>query len=107
MSAPRKYHNRLTEVDGITFHSRAEAARYQELRLLERAGEIADLILQPAYPLVVNGVRVGKYVGDFAYTERDGRRVLEDVKGVKTAVYQLKKRLMAALYGIVITEVMR
>lgn len=100
-----KYHARKVEVDGITFHSKAEANRYLELKLLEKTGEIANLLLQPKYPLVVNRKRVGTYIGDFYYHDcKSGAEVLEDVKGVRTAVYQLKKKLVKALYGIDILE---
>jgi hypothetical protein len=57
------------------------------------------------YPLVVNDIKVGSYTSDFNYRERDGREVVEDVKGVVTLVYKLKRALMRALYGIVIEEI--
>lgn len=98
-----KYRAKRTEVDGITFASRMEAQRYTELRALEQAGEISGLELQPRYDLVVNGVKIGRYVADFRYRE-DGRLVVEDVKGVKTALYRLKKKLVRALYGIEVRE---
>ena len=108
-AAGRKYGNRRTEVDGLVFASAAEARRYGELRLLERAGRIAGLEVQPRYRLVVNGVLIGTYVGDFRYEEDtdapDAAEVVEDVKGVRTPVYRLKKRLLWALYGIEIREV--
>ena len=104
-----KYGAIRTEVDGITFASKAEARRYSQLRLLEQAGEIAYLELQPAYPLVVNGLSVGRYVADFRYLDRvTGEWVTEDVKGgaaTKTAVYRLKAKLVKALYGITVAEV--
>lgn len=101
-----KYGAKRTEVDGIVFASKAEARRYQELRLLERAGEIERLELQPRYPLVVNTVTIGTYVGDFRYLDtRNGRRTVEDVKGVRTPVYRLKCKLVKALYDIDIVEV--
>ena len=89
--------------DGHRFASKAEARRYRELKALAAAGEIADLELQPRYPLEVNGRKIGAYVGDFRYC-RGGVTILEDVKGVKTPVYRLKKKLVAALYGIEILE---
>ena len=98
-----KYGAIKTEVDGITFASRAEANRYSELKLLEAAGEISRLELQPKYPLVVNGVKVAEYRGDFLYIQ-DGHKVLEDVKGVATPVFRLKKKLVNALYNIDILE---
>jgi dsDNA-binding SOS-regulon protein len=64
-----KYGAVRTEVDGISFASKKEARRYSELKLLERAGEIADLQLQPRFPLTVNGVRVCTYVADFQYRD--------------------------------------
>lgn len=90
-------------VDGVRFASKREAARYGALRLLEQAGEIEALELQPRYPLVVAGEEIGTYVGDFRYRER-GELVLEDVKGVRTPVYRLKARLVKALYGVEIRE---
>jgi len=88
----------------------AEARRYGQLKIMERAGEIADLELQPVYPLVVAGIKIGKYIGDFRYVEmRKGAavaRVVEDCKGVRTPVYRLKKKLVEALYpGVKIVEV--
>lgn len=100
-----KYHATPTMVDGIRFASRAEANRYGELKMLARAGEITDLELQPRFPLVVNGVKVGTYVADFRYRDRGGATVTEDVKGVRTAVYRIKARLVTALYGFEIAEV--
>lgn len=104
---PSKYRAVRTQVDGITFASKAEAARYQELRLLVRAGEICDLELQPSYPLVFNATKIGRYVGDFRYVTSHGATVVEDVKGVKTPVYRLKKKLMLAIHGVQISEVSR
>jgi len=100
-----KYHNRKTIIDGITFDSKKEADRYQYLKLLELAGEIHGLTLQPSYDLIAQGGRkVGKYRADFKYNQ-NGRLVVEDVKGVRTAVYRLKKRIVEAVHGIQIMEV--
>lgn len=97
---PLKYRNKPTEVDGIRFASKAEARRYTELKLLERAGEISDLKLQPRYPMIVKGQHVCVYVGDFEYRDNNtGRIVTEDKKGVKTDVFVLKSKLFQALYG--------
>ena len=101
-----KYRNRKTVVDGITFDSKREAERYKELRLLERGGLITDLRLQVPFELIPKqpGERAVKYVADFVYTE-NGRMVVEDVKGYRTDVYRLKRRMMQAKYGITIQEV--
>ena len=97
-----------TVVDGHKFPSKAEARRYQELRLLERAGKITGLRLQPRYDLHVNGRKIGSYVGDFEYVERHGgTTVTEDVKGMKTPMYRWKKKHLLAQWGIEITEIAR
>lgn len=102
--AAPKYGNRRTVVDGVTLDSRAEARRYQELRLEAQAGAITDLHVHPRYDLVVNGWRVGRYVADFDY-RREGRLVVEDVKGCRTEAYRLKRALMRALFNIEIVEI--
>jgi hypothetical protein len=102
-----KYHNRKTTIDGITFDSKKEAERYQYLKLLELAGEIHGLTLQPSYDLIAQGGRkVGKYRADFKYN-RNGRLIVEDVKSIatKTAVYRLKKKIVEAVHHIQIVEV--
>lgn len=111
MRKPHKYKAVRTEVDGLTFHSKKEARRYQELRLLEKAGEVRQLQLQVPIVLHAGSDRrpsIGKYVADFMYEERIGQdwciRV-EDVKGFKTPLYKWKKRHVEAQYGIQIREV--
>jgi hypothetical protein len=103
-----KYHAIRTQLDGYTFDSKAEAKRYAELRLLERAKHIRCLTVHPRYPLEVNGILVCTYVGDFSYvnTAADPTPVIEDVKGVKTPAYRIKKKLFEAIHpGWKITEV--
>lgn len=107
-----KYRAVKTTVDGVTFDSRKEANRYCELKLLEKAGEIARLELQPRYDLdviggVVKDVRftIGTYRGDFKYLDkRTTTWVIEDVKGFKTPLYRWKKKHVEAQYGIQIRE---
>lgn len=101
-----KYHNQPCWVDGHWFASKKEANRYGDLKVLLLAKKIKDLQLQPRFTLRVNEVVVCVYVGDFSYTVRKtGQQVLEDVKGVRTQVYNIKKRLLEAVHGIQITEV--
>ena len=105
---PSKYRNRKTTYKGIQFDSQKEENRYQELELLERAGLIRNIELQPRYDLTVNGHKLGFYKADFRYKEvATDALVIEDVKSkaTKTAVYMLKKKLVKALYGIDIVEV--
>lgn len=95
-----KYRNLLVFIDGVRFASKSEAARYQELRLLEKAGEIRDLELQPRYELQPPFTdRDGKrwraiyYVSDFEYWEGE-QGVAEEVKGFETAVWRMKRKMM-------------
>lgn len=101
----RKYRNIPTEIDGERFDSKKEARRFVELRVLERAGEIADLTRGKKYNFSHDGVKIGTYKPDFEYTE-NGKRVIEDVKSTstKTQAYRLRKRMMLAFYGIEIRE---
>jgi hypothetical protein len=71
--ARNKYGARKTVVDGVTFASAKEAARYAQLRTLERAGLVKGLILQPRFPIVINGVKVCTYVADFEFIDDDRR----------------------------------
>lgn len=101
-----KYKNVKTTLDGITFDSIKEAKRYYELKLLLRAGAITDLSLQVKFELIPKS-KYGRaicYIADFVYIE-NGERIVEDVKGIKTDVYRLKKRLMAEKYNIEIKEI--
>lgn len=106
VSKPRKYRNKIVEVDGHRFDSIAEARRYGELMFLASAGEITELQLQPKFPLVVNGELVCTYVADFSYVTR-GYIVVEDVKSgpTRTRAYRIKVKLLKALMGITVTEV--
>ena len=108
-----KYNAVSCVIDGVRFASKAEAERYCELRLLLRAGEIENLEMQPKYPITLNGIKIATYIADFRYVSRkqgpqgqDGHVVVEDVKGTKTPVYRLKKKLVEALYsGVKIEEI--
>ena len=103
-----KFNAKKTIVGSFTFDSKAEATRYSELRVMEHRGEISELELQPEFPLIVNGAKVGLYKADFRYRDRDARRRVEDVKSKATITpqYRLKKKLAEALYpGLLIEEV--
>jgi hypothetical protein len=103
---PNKYRNVKVRCDGYTFDSKAEHRRYEELALLERHGLIAQLGIHPSFAIDVLGERICVYVADFSYIEVNGRPfVVEDVKGVRTPNYLLKKKLMLAVHGIEITEI--
>ena len=103
-----KYRNRKVTIDGITFDSKKEGQRYQELKLLQRAGKIRDLRLQVEFELIPKqaGERACKYKADFVYHLADtGEMVVEDVKGKRTRDYIIKRKLMLWRHGIKIVEV--
>ena len=104
-----KYRNKPTIALGLKFASSREADRYLELKLLERAGHISDVRLQPAFVLAP-AARLGpskrlkpalRYVADFSYSEKGSpETIVEDVKGVETAVFRIKRHLMMTVHGI-------
>jgi hypothetical protein len=101
-----KFGNVKTELDGIVFDSNREAKRYVQLRFMEKAGMIRDLLLQVEFQLNDGGTHSLKYIADFVYTEtRTGNQVVEDAKGHRTKEYKQKRKLMKKIYGIEIKEV--
>ena len=99
-----KYNARKVALDGFVFDSKAEAARYGELRTLERCGALDGLQVHPRFMLLeafddATGEhhRPVFYEGDFAYTD-NGQHIVEDVKGVETDVFKLKRKLFLARY---------
>lgn len=103
----RKYKNEITEVNGIRFSSKIEATRYSQLLLLERAGEISNLTLQPEFQVWIGrkDSRTGEkmrsrfYVGDFMYVDRDEHKVIvEDTKGMETPKFRRDWDLVRSLY---------
>lgn len=107
----RKYHNKKVVVNGRTFDSAKEANRFQELSMLLKHGDIAELKCQVPFELIpaqrVNGrlvERACKYVADFTYN-RDGVLHVEDTKGFRTPDYIIKRKLMLYIHGIRIEEI--
>ncbi len=112
-----KYHNTKVSQDGIQFDSKREHARYVELKLLERAGEIFKLKVHTKTKLVIEGRpvlirskgypngRQASYTDDFRYVELDSTRceatvVVEDVKGMDTYPMRFKRAVFEAMTGI-------
>jgi len=106
-----KYKNKKTVVDGLKFDSKLEARRYEELKLMERAGAITDLKVHPKFklscgdkPILVkskgypNGRRA-TYTADFSYLRGD-ELVVEDTKGMDTSESRLRRAIVEAQYGI-------
>lgn len=118
-----KYGNRRVFRNGQWFDSEHEADRYSQLFMLQKAGQIFDLQTQVPFELIPTqrepdtvgkrgGVKIGKciekacvYYADFVYIDKDGNKVVEDAKGVKTEAYKIKKKLMLYRHGIRIQEV--
>lgn len=115
----RKYNNTKVTVDGMRFDSKKEARRYQELKLMEKAGEIMDLRTQVKFVLIpsqrINGKVVERevdYIADFTYFDVNGGEfVVEDVKGYRNSstagygLFVIKRKLMLYKHGIRIREV--
>lgn len=128
MKYNRKYYNIKTRTsDGIVFDSHKEASRWEQLRLLQKAGKIVDLQRQVRYELLPaqyetyerisktgkrlkDGTRLVErkveYIADFVYHDADtGELIVEDTKGVRTKDYILKRKLMLLVHGIKIREI--
>lgn len=122
-----KYKSKKIVIDGITFHSKKEGYRYQELKLLERAGAISDLKRQVKFVLIpaqrepdktgkrggtIKGALIERevaYYADFVYKDKDGKTHVEDVKGYKDGaaynIFKIKRKLMLYVQKIRIEEV--
>ena len=93
-----KYRAKKVKLDGITFDSKLEAARYTHLKELEAQGLISNIEVHPPYPCEVNGKKICLYKADFRYVNSEGNTVVEDTKGIETPMFRLKKKLVEALY---------
>ena len=102
-----KYKNIKTEIDGITFDSKKEAKHYCDLKILLRQGLITDLTLQPKFKYNDdNGKLAFTYIADFQfYDVIDKKWRVQDVKGVLTPIYKLKKKLIEPRHNIEIEEI--
>ena len=113
----RKYGNSKAKrtIDGkvFEFDSNREALRFDELRLMQRAGEIHGLAMQQRFKLIPSQrdksgkviERAVDYVADFVYVTKDGEMVVEDTKGFKTKDYIIKRKLMLWVHGIRVREI--
>jgi len=105
-----KYNANGQRIDGHWFASQSEAKRYEQLKQLQEAGKIDNLELQPAYPITHSGRPITTYKADFRYITlnelgRSNSLVVEDVKGMITDVYIIKKKLVEAQYQLKINEI--
>ena len=117
-----KYKAKKVHEGDLVFDSKKEHRRWRELRAMEDTGEISDLVRQCKYVLIPaahepdiigprGGVKKGKlierecsYIADFVYV-KDGERIVEDTKGMRTPDYIIKRKLMLKVYGIRIHEI--
>lgn len=102
-----KYGNKKKMVNGMEFDSTKEARRYQDLALMQEAGQIRSLRRQVPYGIYIKGQHICGWLADFVYEELIAdiwRHRVEDTKGWKTDVYRLKKKLVEAEYGFKILE---
>ena len=122
-SKKSKYGAKKTVVEGQNFDSKKEAKRFEQLRILEKAGVISDLQTQVKFILIPTqrepdkvGARGGtikgkvierecSYIADFAYKNGSGETVVEDAKGFRTKEYIIKRKLMLYVHGIRIVEI--
>lgn len=108
-----KYHNHKTK----GFDSAKEWRRNQELEALQRAGEISELnrqvpfVLMPSYTIADETTRQGfrtvreiRYIADFTYRLKDGTRIIEDVKGMQTDVFKIKRKLLERKIALGVIE---
>lgn len=103
-----KYGNVRTDYNGRTFSSKKEAAHAQRLDLLKRASDPKERVLlvkyQVPFRLDIGRCHIADYIADFVVEYANGRKEIQDVKGFRTDVYKLKKKLLFALHGITIIE---
>lgn len=118
-----KYRARKTTVDNITFDSKREAMRYIYLRDSMKRGDISDLQMQVKFVLIpaqyecdrtgrLSGKIRGRllerevtYKADFVYKDANGNEVVEDVKGIRTTAWVIKRKLMLYVHNIRVVEV--
>lgn len=104
MTRQSKYWSKITKVDNIDFDSTKEAKRYNDLKLLEKVWEISHLKLQPKFLLQESFKYDWKtekrisYIADFSYCDIHWNVIIEDVKGFKTDIYKIKRKLFLFKY---------
>lgn len=106
MGSYSKYRAKPVVIDSRRFASMKESRKYCDLKLLKQAGKIVDFECQIKFPIIINGELICTYIADFVTYDPDGKRHVLDTKseGTKTAVYRLKKKLMAIVNHITIEE---
>jgi len=98
-----KFNAKVTYIDGIKFHSQAEADRYCELKVLQMAGVVKAIEIQPGFDIGA-GMR---YTADFKVTYSDGHEEIEEVKGFETKDYRMRIKLFKEKYPNLILKVIK
>ena len=98
-----KYRNRVYYVKGERLDSKREGKAYLDLLWRLERGEITDL--QPHYKMNGKTIRAITYIADFTYYDAEGKYHVIDVKGFRTEVYKIKKKLFEFKYNIEIEEI--
>lgn len=104
-----KYNAKKQIYKGKKFDSKKEFTRYLVLESMEKNNYISDLELQPVFPLIVNGIKIGRYTADFRYKNQSGEVIVEDVKSkiTKTRDYILRKKILSTYKPpIIIKEIL-
>ena len=97
-----KYHNKITYVNGIRFASKKEAERYKILKIIHLKNQIQGLTLQPRFDFPMGF----SYIADFSYMA-NGQMIVEDVKGIETGVFKLKKKCFEYFYPFIELKIVR
>ena len=88
--------------------SKKEADYASLLDSLQRAKEPKERVVsyetQVPFQIEINNIKICKYLADFRVLYKDGHIEIVDVKGFRTDIYRLKKKLVEAQYGIIIQE---
>jgi hypothetical protein len=100
-----KFNNKKVCADGHKFDSLKEYEYYRELLMRQRCGDVVSFEMQVPFAVVVNDKKICKYKADFVERLKSGLFVVVDVKGFRTPIYRLKKKLVEAIHGITIVEV--
>ena len=92
-----KYNAKKQIYKGNKFDSKKELTRYLVLEQMQKNNYISELELHPMIPLIVNGIKIGRYTADFKYKNNNGEVIIEDVKSkiTKTRDYILRKKILA------------
>ena len=104
-----KYNAIKQTYKGLKFASKKELHRYLVLEKMLSDKSITNLELHPMYPLMVNGIKIGRYTADFRYKNQSGETIIEDVKSkaTKTRDYIIRKKILATYNPpIIIKEIL-